>query len=214
MRNVNPESFARVMAAWLIIAASSAPVPAAGQNAWEQVLKKDGVVVWTRSSPGSDFEDFMGMTVIAAPIGAVERVIDDVPAAEKWVPDCKEAKVIRTFDHSRREILFVTEAPWPISDREVLVLSHKHRDPQTGEVVIDFRAIDDPSIPVGKGRVRIRSMGGRWGLFPADAGHTRVTYSLRGDPGGYLPSSLTRRIGRKIPFNTLLGLKDMLVCAE
>jgi len=148
--------------------------------------------------------------VIDAPLGAVERVIDDIPAAERWVPDCKEARVIRTLDGSAKEVIFVTEAPWPISDREVVVMSRKHRDPKTGELVIDFHAIDDPSVTVGKGRVRIRAMSGRWGLFPVDGRHTRVTYSLKGDPGGYLPSSVTRTISRKIPLNTLLGLKDMV----
>jgi len=210
VHNVNPGFFIPAMAGWLMIVVFSMPVSSSGQTAWERVLNKDGIEVWTRPSPGSDLEEFMGMTVIDAPLGEIERVIDDIPAAEKWVPDCKEARVIRTLGDSEKEILFVTEAPWPISDREVIVMSHKQRVPGTGELVIDFHAIDDPSVPAGKGRVRIQSMHGRWVLFPVDAGHTRVGYSLKGDPGGYLPLSVTRMISRKIPFNTLLGLRDMV----
>lgn len=200
----------RVLVGCFMVMTASASAPAAGHMIWKHVVSRGGVEVWTRSVPGSDFEDFMARTVIDAPLDAVEQVIDDVPASEQWVPDCKEAKVIRTFGDSRKEILFVTEAPWPISDREALVISDKHKELKTGETVIDFHTVDDPSVPTGKGRVRIPAMNGRWVLSPVDREHTRITYSLKGDPGGYLPPQVSRMVSRKIPFNTLLGLKDMV----
>ncbi len=60
--SVNPDFFIRAVAVWLTIMAASAPVPAAGQTAWRQAMNRDGIEVWTRSAPGSDFEDFVGMT--------------------------------------------------------------------------------------------------------------------------------------------------------
>jgi hypothetical protein len=178
---------------------------------WKEVMQRDGVDVSSRSARGSAIDEFMGSTLIHAPVEAVEKVIDDVPSSTGWLPDCREAKVIRTIDGDSRLILFITKAQWPLSDRETLLLSEKHKNSADGKVVINFHAATDPSVPVGKGNVRVQAVEGRWILTPEGRAHTLIGYSLKSGPDGSVPAYFVNIASRDHVFGTLVGLRSFIM---
>ena len=187
------------------------PVYAGQEGEWREVMRQDGVEVWSREVQGSENEEVRGSLIINAPVAALEWVIDDVPASVRWLPSCREARVIRKIDDNSREILFITDMPWPMADRESLLMTEKHEDGATGGVVIGFRSVNDPAVPVGKDNVRMQDVKGRWVLTPEGGDKTRVSYLVKGGPGGSVPVYLANAAGRDLTFRTLTGLRSFLL---
>ena len=194
----------------IILGVLLAPVTASPQSGWILALQRDGIEVSTRAVPGSDLDEFMGTTVIEASVNVIEAVIDDVPASPQWMADCREARTIRKIDENSSIILNVTKTPWPVWDRETLILLKKQRDARTGTVLFQFRSVNDPAVPVGKKNVRIPAIEGRWVLRPVDEAHTKVTYTVRSIPGGSIPKIIAKQRSREIPYKTLSGLKEIV----
>ncbi len=194
----------------MILGILLAPVTGSSESEWKLALQRDGIEVSTRAVPGSDLDEFIGTTVIEAPVNIIEAVIDDVPAAPQWMVDCREARTIRKIDENSSVVLNVTKTPWPVWDRETLLVSTKQKDAKTGTVIFAFHSINDPAVPVGKKNVRIPSVDGQWVLSPVDEGNTKVTYTVKSNPGGSIPKFISHRSSWNIPYRTLLGLKKIV----
>ena len=194
----------------MILGILLAPIASSSESGWKLALQRDGIEVSTRAVPGSDLDEFIGTTVIEAPVNVIEAVIDDVPAAPQWMVDCREARIIRKIDENSHVVLNVTKTPWPVWDRETLLLSTKQKDAKKRTVIFAFHSINDPAVPVGKKNVRIPSVEGQWVLNPVDEGYTKVTYTVKSNPGGSIPKFISYRTSWNIPYRTLLGLKKMV----
>jgi len=177
---------------------------------WKLAIQKDGIDVSTRPVAGSDFDEFMGSTDIDASIDVVVAVLKDIPAATQWMADCKENREIHKIDEHTSVQFNVTKAPWPVSDREALCIVTEKKDEKTGKITFEFHETNDPSVPIGKGNVRMPEISGQWVLTPINQDHTKVIYTVKSNPGGSLPKSLANMKSKDIPYNTLMGMKMMV----
>ena len=177
---------------------------------WKLAIQKDGIEVSTRSVKCSDFDEFMGSADIDASIDVVIAVLIDIPAATQWMADSKENREIRKIDEHSSVQFSVTKAPWPVSDREALCIVTEKKDEKTGKITFEFHETNDPSVPVGKGNVRMPEISGQWVLTPINRDHTKVIYTVKSNPGGSLPKALANMKSNDIPYNTLMGLKMMV----
>ena len=181
-------------------------VYAAGE--WQNVMSKDGIDVYTRLSPRSEFHEFKGETIIDVPMDACLGVLKDVSNQTRWMPDTKTAKLVRTIDDKSDVLYHVTAMPWPLQDRDSVV----RRDflPAPGTMIVNFRAVKDPQVPETKINLRINEITGQWIFHAIDASHTSVTYSMRCNPGGNIPSSVVNTMSKSLPYETLMGMKRMV----
>ena len=206
------KKFLCIMLAYSVIlsflVAMPAGVIAAGD--WKLAIQKDGIEVSIRPVKGSDFNEFMGSAYIDASIDVVYAVLKDIPAATQWMADCKENREIRKIDEYTSVQFNITKAPWPVSDREALCIVTEKKDEKTGKITIEFHETNDPPVPVGKGNVRMPEISGQWILTPINRDHTKVLYTVKSNPGGYLPKALANMKSKDIPYNTLMGLKMMV----
>jgi hypothetical protein len=186
------------------------PTGVVAASDWKLAIQKDGIDVSTRPVKGSDFDEFMGTADIDASIDVVYAVIKDVPAATQWMADCKENREISKIDEHTSVQFNVTKSPWPVSDREALVIVTEKKDEKTGKITFAFHETNDTSVPVGKGNVRMPEISGQWILTPVNQDHTKVIYTVKSNPGGSLPKSLANMKSKEIPYNTLMGLKMMV----
>ena len=186
------------------------PVSVMAANDWKVALQKDGIEVSTRPVQGSDFDEFMGTADIDASVDVIYAVLKDVPAATQWMADSKENREIRKIDDHTSIQFNITKAPWPVSDREALVLATEKKDEKTGTITVEFHETNDPSVPVGKGNVRMPEISGKWVLTPIDRDHAKVLYAVKSNPGGSLPKALANMKSKEIPYKTLMGLKMMV----
>ena len=103
----------------------------------------------------------------------------------------------------------LNNAPWPISDRDAVVLNTiSHNKPQ-GSVTIYIEG--KPSyIPEKPGIVRVKKIEGFWKFRQSENEITQVIYEVHSEPGGNIPSWLINQIVVTQPFNTLRNMKKML----
>lgn len=201
-----------ILVIYLVIFSFLLAMPAGVMAAsdWKLKIQKDGIEVSTRPVKGSDLDEFMGTADIDASIDIVYAVIKDVPAATQWMADCKENREIRKIDEYTSVQFNVTKAPWPVSDREALVIVNEKKDEKTGKITFEFHETNNPPVPVGKGNVRMPEIRGQWVLIPINRDHTKVIYTAKSNPGGSLPKALANLKSKEIPYKTLLGLKMMV----
>ena len=206
------KKFFSIMAVYSVILSFLVAMPAGVMAAsdWKLAIQKDGIDVSIRPIKGSDFNEFMGSADIDASIDVVYAVLKDIPAATQWMADCKENREIRKIDEYTSVQFNITKAPWPVSDRESLCIVTEKKDEKTGKITFEFHETNDPSVPVGKGNVRMPEISGQWVLTPIDRNHTKVIYTVKSNPGGSLPKSLANMKSKDIPCNTLMGLKMMV----
>lgn len=186
-------------------------VVAAGEGPWKLVRTDDQIEVQRRHVEGSSLDEFRGVALLDAPIAGVLALMDDPDHRVEWLGNSvANVRVERT---SRRDEIFYTRtsAPWPVSDRDAVVAAHLSLDPVGHEVRIDMHSVTHPAWPPQKGVVRMPSMTGHWSFRPErDGAWTRVEYQVHADPGGRLPDWVVNLATRKLPHDTIQGLRRQL----
>jgi len=195
----------------LIVAAALMAMSAAfAQEQWREVRNSNGIRVFTRPSANSSLDEFMGKTVVNAKIEVVVELIRDVDAQPQWMADCIEARVVKKYSEEDMLVYNVTRAPWPVSNRDVVVRSRGGVDVKSGKVSIIFSAVKDSPVPERSGIVRMTDLLGQWHLSKAGDDTTEVTYIMRANPAGNIPASIANMTSKAIPFRTLTNMKQMV----
>ena len=98
-------------------------------------------------------------------------------------------------------------APWPVADRDTTLRSWVEANAGKGEVWARFQSVSVPEAPPVSGVVRMPRLAGYYHLEAIDVDHTKVTYQVDADPGGLLPDWLVKLTSRKLPIETIVGLR-------
>ena len=109
---------------------------------WQLQLREDGIEVYTAVLPDSRIRAFRGVARIDAPLADVAALIADTARMPDWFPDTEHAATI--MDASGTEYAYtVTDAPWPVADRDVVLHASSSFDAATHSMRIDLRAVPD-----------------------------------------------------------------------
>ena len=178
-------------------------------NPWLLKKKANGIDVYIRDTPGSAIKSFKGEITVAAPLTALVALIDDTKVYPQLFYQCKSAQNIKEVSNNQSYKYIVTDMPWPVKDRDIIVHSVTTQNKQSKIVEIKMQAA--PTLmPLQKGHVRIKSMSGRWLLIPVKKGMTKVVYEMAVDPAGSLPNWLVNTMSTDMPFNTLKNLSTLI----
>jgi hypothetical protein len=174
---------------------------------WEPVRDEDGIAVVSRTVATSPLREFRGNGRVEAPLAAVLAVIRDCPHRPEWMYQALESHVVEESD--RRQVSYtLNSAPWPATDRDIVVQSDISVDSALHILFVDFHEVTDPRAPPQKGAVRMPLVRGHWALHPVDHGRaTMVEYQVHADPGGSVPSWVINRVSKKLPWETIQGLR-------
>lgn len=181
----------------------------AEETAWKNVRDRNGIQVYNRSIAGSDFKEFMAQTTIDANLSTIIAVFDDTPAGIEWVENVDEMHTERRISDSETITVTLSKAPWPVADRDAVVLNKTSQDPETLVVTLEQEGIPD-YLPLKNGVVRVKSLTSQWVFTPVTSSQTHVHYQVLTDPGGKLPAWLINLVSVSQPYNTLKGLKEMV----
>jgi hypothetical protein len=177
------------------------------QSSWELKRNKQGIKVFTRTSPNSQLDEFKGIAVVHASVEDILELLSRVPEMVDWVPDCTSAELLYT--NNTKQIHYATySAPWPVSHRDSYIEYHYVESKDANRKVI-FKAVPDYG-PEKSPFVRVPEMAGFWFLKYISDTKTEVTYQVRADAGGSVPAWLTNAAAVDTPYNTLNGLKAYL----
>ena len=180
---------------------------ASAEDGWVVDANEKGVVVTTRTEAGRHLPVFRGVGTIDAGIFEILAVMDDITRYTEWMADCTGAHIVKQINELERIEYNRIAAPWPVSDRDTTIRSWIEADPSKGDVWARFQSLSVAEQPPVSGVVRMPRLAGYYHLEAIDAGHTKVTYQVDADPGGLLPDWLVKLTSRKLPIETIVGLR-------
>jgi ribosome-associated toxin RatA of RatAB toxin-antitoxin module len=177
---------------------------------WQFIKAVDGIQIYTKAIDNSKIAEFKGITVINARIEVVGMVLRDIPAYSQWMSGCMESRIIEKFDENNLITHYMQETPWPVQNRDVVIKAMTQIDWQRGLVVVNLQSIEDSRVPPTEKFLRMNEMRGEWRLEYVDRERTKVTFILKLDPAGAIPSFVVNSSNNNFQYHTLLGLKKMV----
>lgn len=183
---------------------------AADEAGWRLVSERNGIRVYRQDDDDARIRTFRGVTrfPIANP-ASLEALLNDYPAIPRWMHFISNGAELSRTDYLHRKLLFTTELPWPLSDRDVvthLVVT------QTSERSVSISAKHDPAAAKQPGYVRIPELDGRLDfVFFPDTREVEATYEIVMDPGGNIPAWAANIVLKDTPYFTLLKLQRIVV---
>lgn len=201
---------ALVVGAGLVLACCTPAAAFAADPPWKRVSNDEGIVVSVREVPDKPYVEFRGVGVVPANLFQVLAVLDDSSRHCDWQANCKVSRVVKTVDEFERYIYHRIAAPWPVSDRDVVVHATVSADLDKRVVTSHFRATNLAGHPPQSGIVRMPELNGFYKCEWIDENSTRVTYQVIAATGGLLPAWLSNRANRKLPFGTLQGMRKQV----
>jgi hypothetical protein len=179
-----------------------------GDQDWKLRKEENGITIFTRSVPGTSFDEFKAIVLI--PDASLDEVIDvllDVKNYPDLIYDCAEAKILFQKGKYYDIHYFIIKAPWPIKDRDAIYesvttfsngrkLAHISLSPMGGYM------------PDKENLVRMYKGVGYWELEEDEKKSVKITYQFHGFPGGIIPAWLSNSVIVSNPYRTLLNLKN------
>lgn len=175
---------------------------------WKIVTDEEGVVVSQKAVPGRSLPIFKGVTVIDAGVFEILGVLQDVEKNPEWMHACVDAKRLKKFSDTEFLVYNRSGAPWPISDRDVVVRSKANIDRENQVLTITMRSTESKLMPPTSSAVRMPRLNGHFIFSEAGKGKTQIEYQIDADPGGLIPGWLATMASRDIPLRTLVNLRN------
>ncbi len=179
-------------------------------NEWKLVKNQDGIKAYVREVSGSDVKQVRVTMSVKSTLTAPVAIVRDVSSHPKWIYRCKIAKILKTVSESNHYYYNETEAPWPISNRDIVTHAVITQDSITGIVMINSTGIPD-FIPEKENIVRIKRLTAQWKFIPKTNGIIDVNFTLLIDLGGDLPSWLINLAIADGPFETVYNMRREVV---
>lgn len=189
------------------------PVLAHG-GSWETITEEDGIIVQQKEIPGRSLPVFRGEMVIDTNVFEILGILQDIERNPEWMHACIDAKRIKKINHKEYIAYNRSDAPWPISDRDVVVHAKAEIDREKRELAIRMRSVDMPEYEKSDDVVRMPKLHGHYFFRELGPRKTWIEYEIDADPGGSIPGWLVRIASRDIPLITLKNLRDRVKVTE
>lgn len=172
--------------------------------------EQDGVRLDAREQPARGYREYRGATTTPAGLDDVMAVLADVDVAEEWMGRCHDVERLEQRTSRVSVIYQVTDAPWPLADRDV-VLRMRTRRERGDRARLDFAETTSPARPPVDGLVRMPRVRGHYLVESlGDGAGCRIEYQLAADPGGRVPESFASAVTERMVVETLRNLRERL----
>lgn len=209
MIRIPPVASTVFSALYLLFATTAAWAGLPPDTGWQLTQDKDGIQIFTRDTPGSDFESFKATARLDAPLASVIAVMNTPSSCMDWVHGCEQAYNLKIKNFNDRIAYSINNLPWPVEDRDYVLEITTHAEPKTGDIIIRMHTRNDIK-PVSPDFVRVTDSDTFYRFHAVDATHTDVTWIQHTDPNGSLPSWLVNRLLVDIPYESLRNLNKLV----
>jgi len=174
---------------------------------WRLEASEHGVKVYTRPGPGDGFPEFKGITIIKAPVFHILAVLDDIDHACEWTQRCAASRQLIRHSPTHRLFYNRTSVPWPLQDRDAVLEGRVSGMASGKDIVASFRNVRSSRQPPVDGVVRMPILDGAYRVVRLGPRRSRVSLRIRAHPGGVVPDWLASWCAKRIPIDTLNGLR-------
>lgn len=184
-----------------------APEALASDAGWEHETTDEGVAVYLKEEAGRNLPVFKGIGTVEGNLFELLAVLDDANRHTEWMANCIKSKILKPINEFDRIMYNRTEAPWPVSDRDVVLEAICSANMERKEFLSQFRNVGFAGMPKQEGAVRMPRLRGFWRFVAIDERRTKATYQIDADPGGMLPDWVVERASVKLPIQSIVGLR-------
>jgi hypothetical protein len=174
---------------------------------WVEIGRTSGITLARRDVSEGNLPDFRGTTTIAADLARVVDELKKVEAHDEWMYRCAESRILKRYSEDHALIYNLTDVPWPIWDRDVILDTWFEWSADGRDVTLRFKDVSSYVMPVPERVVRIPHLEGSYHLQQLGPGRTRVVYQVSADIGGSVPAWVGARVARDMPYQTLFHLR-------
>jgi ribosome-associated toxin RatA of RatAB toxin-antitoxin module len=179
---------------------------AKAQTDWKLQKSGNGIKVFTKSRTDSPIKSIKVEIEFEQSLDKVLNVIMDVNHFTEWIFQCKEATLIKRINEDQLIYHHVTDAPWPVADRDqyskFVVTHHANYTTVHSEILQGF--------PTYKDCIRLQKSAANWTLTPVSKNQTRGEYTLSFDPAGNVPAWMINMFISEGPYKSFTRMKERL----
>ncbi len=173
---------------------------------WELARSDDGIVIYTRNEPGSEFKSFKAEVVLKASTKDILQLLRHTEGYTEWFGFTTSSRLLKQEGHVQFNYI-ETIFPWPYKNRD-MVYRMEIRNSEPNVTKIKLTGIPD-HLPEKEGIVRMEKAEG-FILLETKGDNTKLQYVFHSDPGGEVPAWLANSSITELPYTTLVGLRKML----
>jgi hypothetical protein len=178
-------------------------------NAWKLTKEKDGIKIYMRMAANSKTDDVLGIMLMKTHLSPLVQMVKDSENHYRWIYANKNAKTLKAINDFEWIYYNESEAPWPVSNRDVITHALIIQDLSTFTVKIFSDGLPE-YMPVKKDLVRIPALKNVWEFIPKEKGFTEVHFTLSMDLGGEIPAWLVNLVIDNGPFSTIFNMSKLV----
>ena len=176
---------------------------------WKLKTSKKDLKVFTRKSEQSDVKEIRIQTSVKASLKKIMAVLNDVDGYKEWVYKSMAAKKIKIISPNEYYYYTKSDFPFPIADRDLVVLSKQWEDKETGYIYSHSEAA--PTMMANeKGTVRVTLFESYWKIMPQKDGTVSIDYVALTHPGGSIPAWVVNLGITRGPVETMKQFADLV----
>jgi hypothetical protein len=177
------------------------------QSDWKFRHEKNGIKVYTRQQQGSDFLWLKSTFETNVTLSQYAAIVLNVENYKNWNFAQHNASLIRRISESELIYYMEVPAPWPITDRFMVVHLDLKQDPVSKTLTINLKNVPE-LMPEKKGFVRMKDYSSVLTVTPLSSTRAKIECIIHADPGGIVPAWAVNAAIDETPFKAFTNLKD------
>mgnify|MGYP000244705578 CR=1 FL=1 len=179
------------------------------EKGWKLRKEEDGIKVFSRDREGSNFKEIKITCTLKTTASGLVHALSIKEDFTKWIYACSESRLLKEISATETIHYQVTDAPWPVDDRDLIVHTKVVQNSDNGVIDIIGKGIYNYT-PVNRNKVRVPKYEAHWIITPKNKNTMDIVYLIAVDPGGSLPAWVVNLGLSDGPLKTMKNLKSRL----
>ncbi|PSR14131.1 MAG: hypothetical protein DA408_17295 [Bacteroidetes bacterium] len=176
---------------------------------WKLMKSTNNIKVYQRSSDQSSIDEIRIKAVFKTELNHFLTLLSDASRYPEWVFKCSGSRRVRTVSPTEFYYYVLTDFPWPLADRDLVVHSTQHHDPVTGDLILTSRSAPKFVEEVSN-VVRIQLFATTWRVTTPQPNQVNIDYQVVTDPAGSLPDWVVNLGLTRGPLQTMINFTELV----
>jgi len=176
---------------------------------WIFIKESDNISIYYRESDTLHYEELKFTTIYKSTPNEVLSIVSDVERLPQWSYICVGTEIIKVVSNKEWYYYYITETPWPLDNRDVVLHVTILQDSISGVITINSENFNG-LLPEKEDYVRIVKLKSKYVLTPINENYVQVEFYFSTDPGGNIPLWVINSAISYGPIKTLTALKNLV----
>lgn len=168
---------------------------------------QDSIKVYTCHTDTSKFKSITAEFTMNASLDQIESFFLDFPGYINWQYNTVVSRLLKKVGHSEFMYYTIIDAPWPITDRDMVVVLNINRS--DNELTITANSAAN-KIPKNKEFIRVPASHSVYIFRKKNKNQLTVSYAMQIDPGGSVPVWLVNLVCAQAPYLSFKKMKEQI----